>query len=167
MDRLKLIALDREDIEVVSAHLQDAVVKAADIRWRPAEKRLVVALNRFDWESANSASPEFRRRRAALRFERVTACKCRNCTPVEKGQILNLLAVSFEETDQPAGVMFGHQHFQPVLQAIKGGGHEFVEVTPFYGIPGDPIPTTVEFIAFGTIDETCVVYNKPTGGTVC
>ena len=28
MDRLKLIALDREDIEVVSAHLQDAVVKA-------------------------------------------------------------------------------------------------------------------------------------------
>ena len=34
MDRLKLIALDKEDIEVVSAHLQDAVVKAADIRWR-------------------------------------------------------------------------------------------------------------------------------------
>ena len=43
MDRLKLIALDREDIEVVSAHLQDAVVKAADIRWRPAEKRVVIA----------------------------------------------------------------------------------------------------------------------------
>ena len=105
MDRLKLIALDREDIEVVSAHLQDAVVKAADIRWRPAEKRLVVALNRFDWEAANGAAPQFRRRRAALRFERVSACKCRNCTPVEKDQVLNLLAVSFEETDQPAGVV--------------------------------------------------------------
>ena len=72
MDRLKLIALDREDIEVVSAHLQDAVVKAADIHWRPAEKRLVVALNRFDWEAAHGAAPEFRRRRAALRFERVS-----------------------------------------------------------------------------------------------
>ena len=59
MDRLKLIALDREDIEVVSAHLQDAVVKAADIRWRPAEKRVVVALNRFDWEAAQ-------RRRAGI-----------------------------------------------------------------------------------------------------
>ena len=105
MDQLKLIALDREDIEVVSAHLQDAVVKAADIRWRPSEKRVVFALNRFDWESANGDSPEFRRRRAALRFERVSACKCRNCTPVEKGQVLNLLAVSFEETDQPAGVI--------------------------------------------------------------
>ena len=50
MDRLKLIALDREDIEIVSAHLQDAVVKAADIRWRPAERRVVVALNRFPAE---------------------------------------------------------------------------------------------------------------------
>ena len=108
MDRLKLIALDREDIEVVSAHLQDAVVKAADIRWRPAEKRLVIALNRFDWEAAHGADPEFRRRRAALRFERVSACKCRNCSAVEAVQtdrVLNLLAVVFESTDEPAGVV--------------------------------------------------------------
>ena len=105
MDRLKLVALDKEDIQVVSAHLQDAVVKAADIHWRPAEKRVVVALNRFDWEAANGTSAQFRRRRAALRFERVSACQCRNCPPGEKDQVLNLLAVSFEETDQPAGVI--------------------------------------------------------------
>ena len=108
MDRLKLIALDREDIEVVSAHLQDAVVKAADIRWRPSEKRLVIGLNRFDWEAANDVTPQFRRRRAALRFERVSACKCRNCSAVEAVQtdrVLNLLAVVFESTDQPAGVV--------------------------------------------------------------
>jgi hypothetical protein len=105
MDNLKLIALDREDIEVVSAHLQDAVVKSADIRWRPAENRVVVALNRFDWEAANCAPPQFRRRRAALRFERVSACKCRELNAAQKDQVLNLLAVSFEETDQPAGVV--------------------------------------------------------------
>jgi hypothetical protein len=108
MDRLKLIALDREDIEVVSAHLQDAVVKAADIRWRPAEKRLVIALNRFDWEAAHGTVPEYRRRRAALRFERVSACKCRNCCAVEAVQadrVLNLLAVVYEGTDHPAGVV--------------------------------------------------------------
>jgi hypothetical protein len=105
MDALKLIALDRDDIAVVSTHLQDAIVKAADIRWRPLEKRLVIGLDRFDWAAANGDSPEFRRCRAALRFERVSVCKCRNCTPVEKDQVLNLLAVSFEETDQPAGVI--------------------------------------------------------------
>ena len=107
MDLLKLDALDSDDLEVVSAHLQDAVVKIAEIRWRPAEKRLVVALNRFDWEAANGIRPEFRRRLSALRFERVTACKCRNCTNCEEGkkQALNLLAVSFEPTDLPAGVV--------------------------------------------------------------
>lgn len=105
MDLLKLIALDGDDIEVVSAHLQDAVVKAADIRWRPAEKRVIVALNRFDWEAAHGTLPEFRRRLAALRFERVTACKCRNCAAAEKDQVLNLLAVSFQPTDLPAGVV--------------------------------------------------------------
>src|SRR5258708_6750394 len=86
MDRLKLIALDKEDIQVVSAHLQDAVVKAADIRWRPAEKRLVIALNRFDWEAAHGTVPEFRRRPAPLRFDRLSASKRLNCSALEACQ---------------------------------------------------------------------------------
>src|ERR1700743_875967 len=99
MDHLKLGALDREDIEVVSAHLQDAVVKAADIRWRPAENRMIIALNRFDWEAANGSSKEYRRRQAVLRIDRVVSCQCRNCSNCTEGreQILNLLAGSFEE----------------------------------------------------------------------
>jgi hypothetical protein len=105
MDPLKLIALDGDDIEVVSAHLQDAVVKAADIHWRPSERRVVVGLNRFDWESTVGASPEFRRRRAALRFERVSTCRCRNVASVEKDKVLNLLAIAFESTDAPSGVV--------------------------------------------------------------
>ena len=50
MDPLKFVVLDEEDLEVASAHLQDAVVKTSDILWRPQENRVVVALNRFDWE---------------------------------------------------------------------------------------------------------------------
>ena len=105
MDRLKLVALDGDDIEVVSAHLQDAVLKAADIHWRPTERRVVVGLNRFDWTAVNGGSPEFRRCRSALRFERVSACKCRNVNAAEKDQILNLLAVKFDATDAPGGAV--------------------------------------------------------------
>jgi len=105
MDLMKLVALDRDDIEIVSTHVQDSVVKVADILWRPAEKRLVVALNRFDWEAANGSEPPYRRRRSALRFDRVLACKCRNVCPKEKDAVLNLLAVEFTETASPSGVI--------------------------------------------------------------
>jgi hypothetical protein len=105
VDLLKFVALDGEDLEVVSTHLQDAVVKASEVLWRPQEHRLVVALNRFDWESAVQARPEFRRRRAALRFERVLACKCRDLDPQKKDAVLNLLSVEFTETNSPAGVV--------------------------------------------------------------
>lgn len=105
MDALKFVVLDEEDLEVVSAHVQDAVVKAAEVLWRPQEKRVVVALNRFDWESAQTDKPEYHRRRAALRFERVLSCKCRQLNPASEEAVLNLLAVEFSETDAPAGVV--------------------------------------------------------------
>ena len=104
MDLLKFVVLDEEDLEVVSAHVQDAVVKAADVMWRPQEKRLLVALNRFDWEGAQAEPPEFRRRRAALRFERVLPANA-GCIDPGKDAVLNLLAVEFSETDAPAGIV--------------------------------------------------------------
>src|ERR1051325_8749423 len=97
MDPLKLIALDQDDIAVVSTHLQDAVVKIADIVWLPAEKRLVMGVNRFDWEACGCEDPCYKRRRTALR--------CRNVDPKRKDAVLNLLAVEFDETDTPAGAV--------------------------------------------------------------
>jgi hypothetical protein len=105
MELLKLVALDRDDLEVVSTHLQDAMVSVADILWRPAEKRLVIALARFDWEGSLDQTPKFQRRRTALRFDRVNSFKCRNVNCGDKTAILNLLAVEFEESDPPGGVI--------------------------------------------------------------
>jgi hypothetical protein len=119
MDALKFVVLDEEDLEVVSTHVQDAVVKAAEVMWRPKEKRVVVALNRFDWEGAQEEKPEFHRRRAALRFERVLSCKCRHLNPAGKDTVLNLLAVEFAETEAPSGI---------VTLAFSGGGALRLEV---------------------------------------
>ena len=105
MDLLRLVALDTDDISVVSAHVQDSVVKVGDIMWRPAEKRAIIVLNRFDWESAQSPAPPYRRRRAALRFERVNALRHRNIACGAKDTVLNLLAVEFTPTDTPAGAV--------------------------------------------------------------
>lgn len=119
MDMLKLIALDREDLEIVSAHLQDAVVKIGEVLWRPGESRVVIALNRFDWEAAVAETPAWQRRRAALRFDRVLSCKCRNLDCGAKEQMLNLLAVEFAETDAPGGV---------ITLSFSGGGALRLEV---------------------------------------
>ena len=105
MDPVKFVALDKEDLEVVSAHLQDAEVRVADVHWRPAEKRLVLAVDRFDWPAAMATTPELRRCRSALRFERVLACKCKNVDPAGKDNVLNLLAVEFAEASAPAGAV--------------------------------------------------------------
>ena len=102
MDRLKLVALDTDDLEVVSTHVQDSIVKVDDILWRPAEKRVVVVVNRFDWENAQSGA-QYRRRLAALRFERVNAFKARNVAPSDTDRVLNLLTVEFAAADAPAG----------------------------------------------------------------
>src|SRR5947209_3896091 len=119
MEPMKFVALDRDDLEVVSTHLQDALVKVADVVWRPQEKRLVIGLNRFDWPSAEARMPQLRRCWSALRFERVNACKCRSVNPAGKNAILNLLAVEFKETDAPAGV---------VTLTFSGGGVLRLEV---------------------------------------
>lgn len=122
-DELKLVALDKDDIAVVSAHVQDALVKVADIFWQPREHRFVMALNRFDWMSAVDAKAEamtdYRRCRTALRFERVLACKCRNVNPSDRNARLNLLAVEFIERDPPSGV---------VTLTFSGGGVIRLEV---------------------------------------
>lgn len=116
---LKFVVLDEEDLEVVSTHLQDAVVKVVDVHWRPAEKRLVVGLNRFDWEGMQSDRPEYHRRRAALRFERVLSCKCRSVNPAGKDAVLNLLAIEYCEMQTPSGV---------VTLIFSGGGALRLEV---------------------------------------
>jgi hypothetical protein len=109
MEELKLVALDKDDIEVVSAHVQDARVKVGDVFWQPRERRFVMAFNRFDWMSAADTtapnSSDYRRCRTALRFDRVIACKCRGVDQSNKEALLNLLAVEFVENDAPSGVI--------------------------------------------------------------
>lgn len=104
MSALKLLALDAEDLDVVSAQVQDAVLKIGDIHWRADEKRLVIALNRFAWETANGTR-RFERRRAALHLARVTSVKALHLSPDRPDAVLELLALRFVETEAPSGAI--------------------------------------------------------------
>jgi hypothetical protein len=102
-DRLKLIALDAEDLAVISAHVQDARVQTSDIIWRQREKRLVVGMNRLDWEQTLAGETAPRRLIAALRFDRVLSCKSRDINPGGPEAVLELLGIEFHPTEAPGG----------------------------------------------------------------
>lgn len=112
MTDLKLIALEAEDLNVVSLHLQDAVLTVGDIAYLPREQRFAALLNRFDWFDAvqagsgrDAANAPFTRRRTALRFERVRAAGLKGIDLNDKKRVLNLLAIQFEAhtPEDPAG----------------------------------------------------------------
>ena len=96
--QLKLIALDADDLAVISTHVQ-----AADIIWRQDEKRLVVGMNRLDWEQTLAGETAPRRLIAALRFDRVLACKSRNIDLETPGTALDLLGIEFHPGEAPGG----------------------------------------------------------------
>ena len=99
---LKLFAFDADDLGVISAHLQDAVVKASDIAFIAKGRQFAFVCNRFDWAAAEAG--ENQRRRTGVRFERVGAVSARGIT---KGTdtVLNLLALRFEPEEEPAGTI--------------------------------------------------------------
>ena len=101
--QLKLIALDADDLAVISAHVQDARVQTADIIWRQGEKRLVVGMRRLDWEQTLAGETAPRRLVAALRFDRVLACKARNIDVETPEAALELLGIEFHPADPPSG----------------------------------------------------------------
>jgi hypothetical protein len=99
----KLIALDPDDLAVISAHVQDAAVRVADIIWRQSEKRLVVGMNRLDWDQAIGGEVAPSRLVSALRFDRVIACKSRNIDLDAPDTGLELLGIEFHASEPPGG----------------------------------------------------------------
>lgn len=105
VDASRLIAFDDDDLAIVSAHVHDARVRVGDIVWRRADRRLVLGIERIDWENAPEAASETPRTVSALRFDRVLACRSCNIDRDRLDATFDLLAVEFTETDAPGGTV--------------------------------------------------------------
>jgi hypothetical protein len=106
MTELKLLALDKDDLDVVSAHMQDAVFKLADVSWSASEKMFSLAANRFDWEAATGKRKGFERHRAALVFKRALAVRSTGIDRNRKEDVLSLLAIRFvQKNEGPEGAV--------------------------------------------------------------
>ena len=119
---LKLIAMDAEDLAVISAHVQDSCVQLDEMTWIPAQKRFVLAAMRYDWSA--SARGRHERVGAALRFDRVMKVEQIGLGDRQSPSSLNLLAVGFEETDAPSGFVtlafFGGAAVRLEVECLEG-----------------------------------------------
>lgn len=106
-DQLKLLALDEEDLRVLSAHVQDAVAKVGDIDYAAPRQHFALAMNRFAWEagSARLFRRRRQRRRAVLSFSRVLSVQTAGIDRGKPEDVLSLLAVRFHGAEAPAGTV--------------------------------------------------------------
>ena len=101
----KLLALDTEDLEVVSAHVQDAVVRVADMGYARGDRRFALLMNRFDWTTVGNRRDKGIRKRAALHFDGVQSVVSNGFDPASPEGVLELLAITFSPIDGPAGIV--------------------------------------------------------------
>ena len=108
---LRLLAEDAQDLQVISAAVQDAVVKVGDILHEPQARRLTVLLNRFRWEAGRRE-----RVRAALQLGGVLEVQSRRIRREARTAVMSLMAVTFEasgDPEDPGGT---------IVLAFSGGG---------------------------------------------
>ena len=94
---LKLLALNDDDLKVLSAHLQDSVVLVKDIIFLKKSRTFLIMVNRFMWEDIElGIFRENKRIRCAVKFENVLEVKSRNISQKKKDKILELLSIDSE-----------------------------------------------------------------------
>ncbi len=112
VEPLRLLAEDADDLHIISAALQDAIMRPVDIVWEPSARRVTLALSRFCWECGGT------RVMSAMQFGDVVAVKSRRL-PRGPEHALELLAMDFDPGEPPGG---------RVTLMFAGGGDLRIEV---------------------------------------
>ena len=102
MTRLRLAAGDAEDLQILSARLQDAVLKLKDVSWQPKKRRFAAVVNRLVWEEGGKT-----RVRAGLHFDSVLKVQSHKVKLGAEEAVIDLLAVTFtpDGGEDPGGVV--------------------------------------------------------------
>src|SRR5580704_13954750 len=95
MTRETLAAGDADDLQVISARLQDAVARVGDLVWLPKARRFAALVNRFKWETVETRRSDNLRVRAGLHFDGVLAVRSHNLLRGAPDAVLSMLAIRF------------------------------------------------------------------------
>jgi len=96
-------ALDAQDVEVLSALVQDAIFPISEISWGKTKRRFAVLLNRFRWEDSSPARHAPERVQSVLLVDHVLSVASQGVDPSQKDLVLSLLSVAWVPDEEGAG----------------------------------------------------------------
>jgi hypothetical protein len=105
---LALLAQDAEDLAVLSALLQDAVLTVGDMRYVGKWREFALLVNRFRWEdreAATRAGRSFERVRTLVLFRDVQAVRSQGLHQRDEGTVLSLLSLAVEPGEDGTGAV--------------------------------------------------------------
>lgn len=98
---LNVGAVDADDLQVISALVQDGVFPANEMRFVAKDRRFAILLNRFRWEENGKRTPE--RVQSVMHISEVNKVFSQGIDRKDLDMILSVLSVEFEETNAPSG----------------------------------------------------------------
>ena len=135
---LNLGAEDADDLKVISALVQDAVLPANEMQWRAKERRFALLLNRFRWEDGGQR-PE--RVQSVLTIDEVTGVSSQGIDRKDKDMILSLLSVDFEAGEDGTGHILLTLAGDGVIRlSVEALGASLKDVTRPYLAPSKSTP---------------------------
>ena len=91
-EKLKLLAYDDKDFEILSALLQDSIMPVIEMNYNKLDKQFIVITSRFDWN--NKINDDYSNRiLSGLCFFNVEKINKRNFPSLKSEQILNFLTL--------------------------------------------------------------------------
>ena len=121
---LKLIGKNQEDLKVISAYLQDSIVKIKDIVFLKQNGTFIMIVSRFMWEDVEKGVfRQNKRIRCAVKLEEVLKVKTLNINQKNKNKLLECLAIkcslTFEEIYKIKFFFAGNGIITVISEAIE------------------------------------------------
>lgn len=152
---LKLRAADDDDLAVIAACLQDALVPIGDITFQPQDHRFVFVANRFRWEAGgmeaempaaatadatfeDAPGPRYERINCGVWFDGVRAVRTRGIDLKDRGRILELLTLR-QAADGILLIFAGDALIRLAVDRLRCFLEDIGEAWPTRWRPGHPI----------------------------
>jgi hypothetical protein len=94
LNKMKLNAIDTEELKIIATVLQDGLIEVSDVKYLPSIRTFIVMITRFMWEE-KIVNKTNNRTKAVLVFEDVLAVHSRNIDQMNKTKVLELLTFNF------------------------------------------------------------------------